>query len=67
MPSIGSRVHELRISDAESTWRIVHRIDGDAIVIGEVFKKKTKATPTAVIRVCRARFASYDEVTGSKR
>ncbi|MBI2351088.1 MAG: type II toxin-antitoxin system RelE/ParE family toxin, partial [Deltaproteobacteria bacterium] len=33
MPVIGPRCHELRISDADVTWRIVHRIDSDAIVI----------------------------------
>jgi phage-related protein len=33
MPSIGSRCHELRINDERVTWRIVYRIDTDAIVI----------------------------------
>ena len=44
MPSIGARVHELRVDDAESrvTWRIVYRIDSDAIVVTEVFAKKSR-------------------------
>ena len=33
MPSIGARCHQLRISDRNSTWRIVYRVDPDAIVI----------------------------------
>ena len=33
MPDIGRRCHELRIPDADKTWRIVYRIDSDAIVI----------------------------------
>jgi phage-related protein len=33
MPSIGARCHELRINDENATWRIVYRIDSDAIVI----------------------------------
>lgn len=33
--------HELRIVDQEVTWRIVYRVDPDAIVIAEVFAKKT--------------------------
>jgi phage-related protein len=41
-PTIGARCHELRIVDRESTWRIVYRIDGGAIVILEVFSKKTQ-------------------------
>lgn len=33
MPSIGARCHELRITDRNATWRIVYRVDPDAIVI----------------------------------
>lgn len=35
MPVIGRRVHELRIDDAERSvsWRIVYRIDDDAILV----------------------------------
>jgi len=50
MPSIGSRCHELRVPDESATWRIVYRIDVDAIVIAEVFSKKAQATPRKVIR-----------------
>lgn len=45
MPSIGARCHELRLPDADKTWRIVYRIDSDAIVILEVFAKKSASTP----------------------
>lgn len=37
MPSIGAGCHELRINDEKLTWRIIYRIDPDAIVILEVF------------------------------
>ena len=40
MPSIGARCHELRIPDDKVTWRIIYRIDDDAIVILDVFRKK---------------------------
>ena len=40
MPTVGRRCYELRISDENSTWRIVYRTDVDAIVILEVFEKK---------------------------
>ena len=33
MPSIGARCHELRIDDENVTWRVVYRIDEDAILI----------------------------------
>lgn len=64
MPSIGRRCHELRIPDEDANWRIVYRIDEDAIVIGEVFAKTTGKTPKKVIDVCKRRFKRYDESTG---
>ena len=63
MPSIGRRVHELRVPDADVTWRIVYRLDSDAIVIGEVFAKKSAQTPQLVITTCQKRFKAYDAAT----
>ena len=60
MPSIGSRCHELRINDESATWRIVYRLDADAIVVLEVFSKKSRATPKAVIDACKRRLKDYD-------
>lgn len=60
MPSIGPAVHELRIKDAAAEWRIIYRIDPDAIVLAEVFHKKTRATPTAIIETCKRRLRQYD-------
>jgi len=60
MPVIGRRCHELRIPDGAVHWRIVYRTDPDAIVIGEVFAKKTARTPEAVVAACRRRFRAYD-------
>lgn len=60
MPRIGSRCHELRIEDADTTWRIIYRIDEDAILILEVFKKKTNATPKRVVNACQKRLGQYD-------
>jgi len=62
MPSIGRRCHELRISDKDHTWRIVYRIDPDAIVILEVFAKATRETPQSVIDTCKARLSHYDSL-----
>ena len=60
MPSIGRRCHELRIPDDKLSWRIVYRIDKDAIVIAEVFSKKTGKTPKSVIDTCKTRLREYD-------
>jgi phage-related protein len=60
MPTIGPRCHELRINDADQAWRIVYRIDQDAIVIADVFSKKTRQTPDTVIKTCQKRLKEYD-------
>ena len=60
MPSIGPRCHELRIVDERISWRIMCRVDPDAVVILEVFEKKTNRTPVQVIEVCRKRLKDYE-------
>jgi phage-related protein len=60
MPSIGRRCHELRIRDVDHTWRIVYRLDEDAVLILHVFSKKTQHTPKSVIEACKAILARYD-------
>ncbi len=60
MPVIGARCHELRITDEDKIWRIIYRIDDDAIIIGDVFVKKTQTTPKGIIDNCKRRFAFYD-------
>jgi phage-related protein len=61
MPSIGRRCHELRIVDADVSWRIFYRVDPDAVLILEVMKKKSRSTPAEVIETCRRRLAEYDQ------
>jgi phage-related protein len=63
MPAIGARCHELRINDTNKTWRIVYRNDADAIVIAEVFEKKTQKTPRTVIDNCQRRLSAYDKAS----
>ena len=63
MPEIGSHCHELRVEDQPQTWRIIYRIDPDAIIITEVFKKKTKKTPPEVITMSQKRLKAYDDLT----
>jgi phage-related protein len=60
MPSVGPRCHELRVRDENINWRIIYRIDADAIQVGEVFRKTTRETPGEVIDNCRSRFAKAD-------
>lgn len=60
MPGVGRRCHELRIQDENRIWRIVYRIDGDAIVIAAVFDKTTQKTTRQDIENCKDRLKTYD-------
>ncbi|BAG03244.1 MULTISPECIES: type II toxin-antitoxin system RelE/ParE family toxin [Microcystis] len=62
MPSIGARCQELRVNDQDKTWRIIYRIDEDAIIILEVFAKKTNQTPKEAIERCQKRLKLYDAI-----
>lgn len=64
MPDIGAHCHELRLNDANKAWRVIYRIDDDAIIVVEVFQKKTRATPRRVIVSCQHRLRLYDEAAG---
>ncbi len=66
MPAIGPRCHELRIVDEKASWRIVYRLDPDAVVIAEVFRKTTQTTPYHVIQQAQRRLRNYDQVTGEE-
>lgn len=39
-------------------------MDEDAIVVVEVFAKKTAQTPKTVVNACRKRLQHYDAVSG---
>jgi phage-related protein len=67
MPNIGSACHELRIADGNVGWRIVYYIAADAIVVLEVFAKKTPATPTQVMVDCRKRLAAFQKAVEHKK
>jgi phage-related protein len=61
MPRIGSRCHELRIQDENKSWRIIYRIESDAIVILDLFRKTTNQTPMRIVADCKRRLKQYEE------
>lgn len=61
MTTIGARCYELRVVDENKTWRIILRLDDDAVLVLDVFAKKTRKTPQGVIRNCQKRLRRYDE------
>lgn len=40
----------------------MYRIDPDAILILEIFSKKSQQTPQRIIEVCRKRLKQYDQL-----
>ena len=64
MPGIGPRCQELRIRDENRIWRIVYRLDNDAIVVAGVFPKTTRTTSKRNIESCQKRLSQYDQRAG---
>jgi phage-related protein len=62
MREIGANCHELRIDDGDVTWRILYHVEPDAIVILEVFQKKSRATPKRVLDIAQKRLRNYQRV-----
>jgi phage-related protein len=70
MPAVGEQCHELRIVDAEHAWRSIYHVALDAVVILEVFSKKTQQTPDQALATCRRRLGAYRKAVrhqGGKR
>jgi len=59
MRNIGAACHELRVDDGNATFRILYHIADEAIVILEVFQKKSRTTPKQVIDVAKKRLRAY--------
>jgi phage-related protein len=59
LPTIGPNCHELRISDRDAIWRILYHLASDAVVILEVFSKKTRTLPQPIAETARKRLREY--------
>ena len=53
LPSIGWNCQELRLVDRDVIWRILYYLASDAVVILEVFAKKTRTLPRPVADAAR--------------
>ena len=62
LPSVGHRCGALRVRDGGHNWRIMYRVDSDAILILEVYAKKTRKIPNEIINRCKKRLKDYDDV-----
>jgi phage-related protein len=59
LPEIGASCHELRVVDRDATWRIVYHVADDAIVLLEIFSKKTRTLPRNVATATKRRLSEY--------
>ncbi len=55
-----SKCYELRIKDRDKWYRIMVRIDSDAIVVLGWFEKKSNRIPKKVLDACKKRMIAYD-------
>ena len=46
-------------ADNDATWRIVYHVAEDAIVLLEVFSKKTRTLPRSVVTAAQRRLREY--------
>jgi phage-related protein len=61
MRTIGKNCHGLRLTDAKrGELRIIDRIDRDAILVVDVFFKKSRSTENQVIDRCKSILVEYD-------
>jgi phage-related protein len=61
LPIVGPRCGALRVRDGQHNWRIMYRVDADAVLVLEVYAKKTQKIPQTVIDRCKKRLKAYDE------
>src|SRR5437868_5276125 len=65
LPILGPQCGALRVRDGGHNWRIMYRVDTDAILVLEVYAKKTRRIPQGVIDRCKKRLKAYDDTARS--
>src|SRR5207248_9015838 len=67
LPAVGPRCGALRVRDAGHNWRIMYRIDSDAVLVLDVYPKKTQKIPDEVIERCQERIKQYDAAVSAAK
>lgn len=67
LTNVCSRCGALRIRDKKHNWRIMYRVDNDSVLILEVYAKKSRRIPMAVIDRCKRRLKQYDAAIKASR
>ena len=60
LPDVGKGCLELRVRDGDLFWRVLCRVDDDAVIVGGVFPKKTAKLPRQEKESFLRRLAAWD-------
>lgn len=66
LPILGRRCGALRVRDGGHNWRIVYRLDADAVLVVDVYPKKTRTIPQEVINLCKKLLKDYGDILKRK-
>jgi phage-related protein len=61
LPTVGPRCGALRVRDDKHSWRIMYRLDANAVLVVDVYAKKTPKISDEVIARCKRRLKDYDD------
>jgi phage-related protein len=61
LPIVGPRCGAIRVRDDQHNWRIMYRVDATVVLVIDVYDKKTKQIPNAVIVRCKRRLREHDK------
>ena len=61
LPNVGPRCGALRVRDAQHNWRIMYRADSDAVLVLDVYSKKSRKIPDEFVSRCKERLKRYDD------
>lgn len=67
LPDVGPRCGALRVRDAGHNWRIMYRLDSHAVLVLEVYPKKSRKIPDEVMARCRERLKRFDAAVKAVR
>ena len=67
LPIVGPRCGAIRVRDGAHNWRIMYRLDADAVLVVDVYAKKTRTIPDEVVDRCKKRLRDYDALVKKAR
>ena len=66
LPIVGPRCGAIRVRDDQHNWRIMYRVDATAVLVVDVYDKKTRKIPDEVITRCKRRLKNHDDAKAAQ-